>query len=211
MDVYVYAADLYCETCGEAIREEIDAAGKGPDDPSVEYSYDSDDYPKGPYPHGGGESDSPRHCGSGPECACPVILMDGRKVGAFLENPLTSDGVEYVREAVSEALGRGQRGKGTSVALEVWAPFYDLDIDPPTVYLDNMEERDGCVVATVHAPGALAWARDDQSIAGSNWEGVEREDPDFAYATPADYPGLVSDLRSEGYGLNLDEYSPPED
>ena len=47
---------------------------------------DSDEYPCGPYADGGGESDTPSHCG-----AC----------GEFLENPLTSHGYEYVREVAS--------------------------------------------------------------------------------------------------------------
>jgi hypothetical protein len=56
---------------------------KEPRDPDDESSYDSDDWPKGPYRHGGGEADCPQHCG-----AC----------GLFLENALTDDGDSYVRE-----------------------------------------------------------------------------------------------------------------
>lgn len=44
----------------------------------------------GPYPDGGGEADCPQHCGDCHE---------------FLENPLTTDGGDYVREAVEEATG----------------------------------------------------------------------------------------------------------
>lgn len=44
---------------------------------------DSGEYPCGPYGDGGGESDTPAHCG-----AC----------GEFLENSLTSDGMAYVRD-----------------------------------------------------------------------------------------------------------------
>lgn len=51
-------------------------------DTQDESTYDSGEYPKGPYGDGGGESDSPQHCG-----ACHE----------FLENSLTSDGAEYVR------------------------------------------------------------------------------------------------------------------
>ena len=66
-----------------------------------EDSYDSDDYPKGPYYDGGGEADSPNHCGN-----CSV----------HLENPLTTDGEEYVKTSVKDALG-GQ------VAQE-WKEYY---------------------------------------------------------------------------------------
>jgi len=58
---------------------------------------DSDTYPQGPYADGGGESDTPAHCD-----VC----------GVFLENPLTPDGVEYVRELI--------RAEGNPT----WAEFY---------------------------------------------------------------------------------------
>jgi hypothetical protein len=45
---------------------------------------DSDTWPQGPYDSGGGEADTPQHCD---QC------------GVFLENPLTSDGDDYLLEA----------------------------------------------------------------------------------------------------------------
>ena len=120
--VYIYQADIYCEDCGQEIidhkRSEWRALaatqarevatdletrfGIDPDkwpkffdalersafrklaiDSSDESSYDSGEFPKGPYDNGGGESDCPQHCG-----ACHE----------FLENPLTSDGLEYARQ-----------------------------------------------------------------------------------------------------------------
>ena len=115
MNVYLYAADLFCEDCGKAIRDRLDREGFETcglhDD---EHTYDSDEYPKGPYPDGGGEADSPWHCGSGPDCINAIEFSDGCKVGRWLENPLTADGVEYVREAVQE---------GGEVA-ELWAEYY---------------------------------------------------------------------------------------
>lgn len=57
-------------------------------DLSDESTFDSDDWPKGPYSDGGGgESDSPCHCD-----AC----------GAFLWNPLTPDGAAYVAALFAE-------------------------------------------------------------------------------------------------------------
>ena len=81
MNVYVFRADLLCEACGEAAC----ATTPHPPEfnPESESSWDSDDYPKGPYPDGGGEADRPQHCGH-----CSV----------FLDNPLTTDGEEYVRD-----------------------------------------------------------------------------------------------------------------
>lgn len=104
----MYLAALFCEGCGLEKRRLLDAAGLRPDDPDDETTYDSDDYPKGPYPDGGGEADCPQHC-----AAC----------GEHLENPLTTDGQAYVREAVAEGLKEG--GKG--VAATTWRAFYGIE------------------------------------------------------------------------------------
>lgn len=114
MEVYIYAADLFCEDCGERIRAELDREGLAPADPNDEWSYDSDEYPKGPYSDGGREADCPQHCGAGPECHNAIEFEDGCKVGCHLGNPLTTDGVEHVKEAIQE---------GGEVA-ELWAEYY---------------------------------------------------------------------------------------
>lgn len=118
MLVYNYAADIYCKQCGEAIRERIIREGLAPDNPDDERSYDSDEFPKGPYPNGGGEADCPQHCGAGPECINAIEFDDGNNIGAWLENELTTDGIEYVREVIQE---------GGNVA-ELWADYYRNDI-----------------------------------------------------------------------------------
>lgn len=98
-NVYIFAADIYCEDCGLAIRKRLTDSGDEPADPSDEKSYDSDKFPKGPYPDGGGEADSPNHCG------------DCRK---GLGNDLTRAGVKYVVDALNEARER-------SDLLDEWA------------------------------------------------------------------------------------------
>ena len=119
MNVYIYAADIYCEDCAESICKELDRKGLTPDHRDDEVTYDSDEYPKGPYPDGGGESDSPQHCGAGSDCLNAIELSDGTKIGAWLENPLTCTGITYVQEAIQE---------GGEVA-ELWAEFYhDYDL-----------------------------------------------------------------------------------
>jgi len=119
MLVYIYAADIYCEQCGEAIRKRIEREGFAPANPDDERSYDSDEFPKGPYCDGGGEADCPQHCGAGPQCVNAIEFDDGHKVGAWLENELTTDGAEYVRQAIRE---------GGEVA-ELWADYYrDYDL-----------------------------------------------------------------------------------
>ncbi len=127
MDVYVYQAALWCKDCGRAIRKRLKAEGKAPEDPDDEGSYDSGDYPKGPYPDGGGDADSPQYCGAGEDCINADEAWRGgkmTKVGAFLENPLTEDGYEYVREAVER-----HRETGEGLVAEEWAEFYDITID----------------------------------------------------------------------------------
>ena len=191
---YVYQADLWCDDCGKALRERlVQEGGDAPEDPDDEDSYDSDDFPKGPYPDED-PSDSPSHCGSGAECLNAVLLDDGTEVGAIVSG-LTDEGAYYVRS------------QNDSPCVRAWLDHYGLE--PFTVYLDNLDDREGAVMAEVHGQGALRWAKEDQSIAGASWEGADGDD--FAYAMPTDHPGLVEELEKEGYRLNLDAYSPPEE
>jgi hypothetical protein len=87
-DVYIYQAALLCSDCGETVIKELTADGEAPANPEDESSFDSDEFPKGPYPDGGGEADSPQHCD---HC------------GTFLYNPLTGDGYAYLRAQVEQA------------------------------------------------------------------------------------------------------------
>jgi hypothetical protein len=93
---YIYQADLWCDDCGELIREEITQEGEAPEDPDDECSYESDAFPKGPCPDD--ESDSPSHCAAGEDCLNADVLDDGRKVGAIVSG-LTDEGRRYVLEA----------------------------------------------------------------------------------------------------------------
>ena len=108
--VFVYRAALLCEPCGERTRDELAAKGLAPADPDNESSYDSDAYPKGPYPDGGGESDSPSHCDVCSE---------------FLENPLTSHGRQYVRDASPR-----------TATVRAWQDYYGITPEPvtPVIY-----------------------------------------------------------------------------
>ena len=107
MQAYIYQAALLCEDCGRATRAKIEAEGKAPAEPDD----DSDAYPEGPYGAGGGESDTPQHCDM---------------CGLFLENPLTTDGAQYVAETVSNVISENL--SRTCVAWEEWRPFYGVKI-----------------------------------------------------------------------------------
>ena len=110
MDAYIYNAALWCDDCIRIVKKKLKKAGLKPEDPDDEHSYDSDDYPKGPYADGGGEADTPQHC-------------DG--CGLFLENPLTSYGNEYVIEAVKEDHEKIKKGGKPNPVSEEWEDYYD--------------------------------------------------------------------------------------
>jgi hypothetical protein len=106
-DVFMYQAELFCRECGEHLRTTVQ--------PVTE---DSDSYPQGPYPDGGGEADCPQHCG---DC------------GEFLQNPLTPDGVAYVRRKLTEYETTGQ---GRDIILRQWREYYQLE--------SNYSEEEDC-------------------------------------------------------------------
>lgn len=101
MDQYIYNADVYCQECAKKIKAN---STNRPLDPSDETSYDSDVYPKGPYSNQ--ESDAPEHC-----AGC----------GIFLENPLTSEGYDYLREKIAEY---DSECRGVPEIIKQWREFY---------------------------------------------------------------------------------------
>jgi len=137
---YIFAADIFCDDCGKYIKravaaESIDGRGlvewvdfEGHDDMTYneqiddivdqldrldETCYDSDDYPK--YCSDDAEADCPQHCGSHEHCINAIGIEGGKDIGDWIGNDLTSDGIEYVKEAVRE---------GGPVA-ELWKEYYD--------------------------------------------------------------------------------------
>jgi hypothetical protein len=137
MDTYVYQAALWCGPCmikrlveekkaspgalgmepAEALQQIVSANGF-----TDENDYDSDDLPKGPYPNGGGEADTPQHC-------------DG--CGTFLENPLTGDGVRYVNERFTEY---ARDGSGNAEVLKQWSGHYNSAFfEPGSVTLKDLQ------------------------------------------------------------------------
>lgn len=103
---FVYRAALLCEACGEAAQRHAPHENE-----------DSDRYPQGPYPNGGGEADSPQHCD---HC------------GVFLGNPLTPEGDRYVRDKAApydapdsswEEIAARAEADGHA-ALADWIRFY---------------------------------------------------------------------------------------
>ena len=115
---YIYQAELYCDVCGrdicEQIQREREEAGLEPFDDSDQSSYDSDEFPKGPYPDDE-ESDIPQHCGSLSDCLDPTEI-DGQKYGHFFGNDLTAEGVRYLQESLNDDPG--------NPVVQFWVDYY---------------------------------------------------------------------------------------
>jgi hypothetical protein len=112
--MYTYQADIWCESCGRRIMEDLEREHPDeiPADPSDLYSFDSDEYPKPAVP---GEIDYPGHCAAGAECIEALDLRpygaredalvgaETVSIGALIEDQLTDHGAEYLRELLSES------------------------------------------------------------------------------------------------------------
>jgi len=97
---FIYCADIYCNDCGNAIRRRLTDKGKAPADPTDEWSYDSDDFPK--CAGNDNESDTPQHCAAGEDCINAIWIDESVRVG-LLFGELTSDGVAYIEESIDDA------------------------------------------------------------------------------------------------------------
>ena len=102
-DFYVYAADIYCADCGDEIitalrAERPDVAARA----DAGEELDSAEWPAGPYHESAGETDIPAHCG---------------RCGAYLAHPLTTDGIRYVVESLSDFI---RHGTGSADTLAEW-------------------------------------------------------------------------------------------
>lgn len=109
MNVFIFCAALFCEDCGIKVKVETPKP-KGYLEDNY-FTWDSDDYPKGPFPDGGGKADCPQYCDN-----CEV----------FLENPLTDDGHTYVIDAVESFLTSDHWGDHN--VIREWFNFYNLKV-----------------------------------------------------------------------------------
>lgn len=105
-EVYMFQGALYCKDCGQSIQKEIQEEGKAPMDEKDEESFDSDDFPKGPFEDGGGEADGPHHCDNLARCLNAIELPCGSKIGAWLGNDLTNEGARWLSDSIKSSLFR---------------------------------------------------------------------------------------------------------
>lgn len=124
MKVYAYQAALICGDCGDEVCARLKKQGKAPEDPRNENTYDSDDYPKGPYANDSNDSDSIQHCDM---------------CGVFLEVGLTKEGMERLYEIVVECLNDGVM----SDSMRLWVDFYDVSLSDMIEHFCK-EEKEKC-------------------------------------------------------------------
>ena len=93
MNVYIYRANLYCKDCVEAIKRELTEAGLAPVDDSDESTYDSDDFPKGPYPNGGAMADTRNRVDLAVKL-CQLAQQHDRSINIEAIIEIIADGVE---------------------------------------------------------------------------------------------------------------------
>jgi hypothetical protein len=125
MMAYIYCGDIYCDDCGKAIKARMREEMGAEDYREAKADGDSDQFPQFA-PDGGGEGDSPQHCGNHADCLNAIELSDGLKIGMFLENDLTADGVEYVQSLIHE---NNAHARGNREVLDLWADFYGISVE----------------------------------------------------------------------------------
>jgi hypothetical protein len=113
---YIYQADVWCDTCGDHIKAELDKENKTPEDPEDESSFDSDEYPKR-YDAENEESDGPENCADG-KCGG---FANGHAYGMFLENQLTQEGYRYLKGMLDS------HGATLPEFAKEWAEFYQFE------------------------------------------------------------------------------------
>jgi len=135
---YMYQADLWCDECGEEIRERLLKELPEDFDPDAEDTYDSDEFPKSCCSDG---SDCPENCAG---CGQP------------LDYTLTAEGRSYVLETAKAALENGLDThiiplKGSAEETLTWyygMPHYEIVRDWVTevtsYMLDSEDEEIVC-------------------------------------------------------------------
>jgi hypothetical protein len=123
-NVYMFQGALYCEDCGQNIQNKIRKENRTPEDEDDETSFDSDDFPKGPFSNGGGEADNPQHCDSQKACLNAIELPCGSKIGAWLGNPLTNDGINYLTNSILEDSLTRKNSQHSLQVARLWSYLY---------------------------------------------------------------------------------------
>ncbi len=91
MITYIYGGKRFCKECGLAIRRNIASLCRASLDPENPWSYDSNEFPKGPYCAQQEEGTPNLLCGSGQNCLSrPGGIVVGSEYGS-VESGTTKD------------------------------------------------------------------------------------------------------------------------
>lgn len=173
-DAYAFQAALLCEDCGRAAVKQC-ALEQRPDDG------DSSTFPQGPYPDGGGESDSTGFCDNGKECV-NAVQVKRHKVGCPLGNPLTRDGAESLRESVLEnMLSRKKYSRMLGRLLRrVWGAYLDeLPTQVKTRFVDKLPDSLLAACKAHHEAASASRPRPSNYYKG--FHTVALANPDYAF------------------------------
>ncbi len=202
--MFVYSADTYCDSCGERIRAELAAQGFAPEDPSDEYSYDSDNFPKGPVPEE--STDGPDHCASGVDCLEPLDLLDyglelrdplhgaeSTHIGALLSDGLTDAGVEYLLEMLApdeihytRGIGSGATHTRTLTPYQVALHRYWCEAFSDEIYSARVKRAESA--GAEHGKAAASWYFDgntDRATYARVLQGLDEGDPAILDSLPS--------------------------
>lgn len=91
-----------------------------------------------------------------------IELPNGAKIGAWLENALTEEGIEGVRDAI---IGGLARRRGNSHVLSLWAQWYPEVLDGVPLHLDTKTDTFVPVVIVMD---------EDQADTPSYFRGVQK-------------------------------------
>jgi hypothetical protein len=148
--VYMYDGDLYCTNCAKELKHYLEtngvAASAAGIAPALEN--DPDKLPQGPFSVG--ESDYPDYCGN---------------CGEFLENPLTTDGYENLRQAVE---AYENEGSGDPSTMQELIDFY------PEVFEDDYTTKNEIDDATQPLVDDAEKTYDTQFLRGMGVQGAKK-------------------------------------
>lgn len=113
MRYFACDAELYCEDCANKYIIPQTRAGF-PEKMSAEETREFKQMIKDAWINPNEEWDSPEHCASREECVNAIEIGE-YKIGCWLENKLTSQGIEYVKEVIRDRSG---------LCWELWAGYY---------------------------------------------------------------------------------------
>jgi|SRR5882724_1487903 len=129
--MYIYRADVYCDDCGDKIKDRLDQKLDPKGQPGETYK-DTDNGESDSYPQyvEEGESDSPSHCAAGEDCENAVGAGDMR-VGCIL-GWITDAGRDYVIERLAD--------ERRSEVVLLWREHFNIPWPTYPVKLTNTDD-----------------------------------------------------------------------